>query len=67
MKPSERIQQVMDELVNEAKEKNAELAKTNQIGPYIELRDFYTTRAIVIVMDEMAEKTKLSGMGFGEF
>ena len=75
MKPSQKVIETIKKLIHEDWEKSADKVSGYKLeeetfndiirnSPEKKLE--YTASAIIIVMDEMAEKTKAAGMGFGD-
>jgi len=72
MKPSEKViktirQLIDDDWLSADNQKYSKKQFEEMIDNDPQRKLEYTVSAICIVLDEMAEKTKLAGMGFGDF
>ena len=72
MKPSEKViktirQLIDDDWLSADNQKYSKKQFEEMINNDSQRKLEYTVSAICIVLDEMAEKTKLVGMGFGDF
>ena len=72
MKPSEKViktirQLIDDDWLSADNQKYSKKQFEEMINNDSQRKLEYTVSAICIVLDEMAEKTKLAGMGYGDF